>query len=1564
MKRIYKSLLCLILCVSTVIAALPFKAYAAANEYISDIKMVSINDDDPEDRERAQKELTDAGYKITYSNWGNLNAGADDGCCYIGYKTTTDRSKAITDLRVMDMNGGYIKTSYDGLNPATRQGIDRMKAGMNDAAKELNENYGKGSPAAKYAIEDLNRLTIDSLDNMPMGNAIVLNKLTDDVLEDILTHASGRTLSLIFNYLMVGCADYSSDGKTWIDRVNEIPFNKKFPAEMYTEAEYFVDSIEDTGKKVEESLKFYDSLYEIEYNKKYEEQYQKELEYETSLLTDKEKADPKKMEEAKAFASATAKEIVVGFDDELNEAAHNALLAMASADPKNASDEQAKQKQLAAAKALYYVSINDIFNRYEVLVPSYKLDKNGNVETDENGNFVADGVPCGLGDSLWGWTETDRFQVEWCYPVFEALTPGQRAVIPFSGIENFISITLDNSEEALKKHSEETARRAKAQGFTDEQLNGSLSVFWDYNEELANGTAFLTDKAARSIASQGDIAALTAFENGPKRELFDAMQWSAISSGILAVFDIGLSIYSFVTGATVGFSALCTAVTTGASVSFALAFGGVLGLLNGLGILISLCITLAYFIIQIIYHFRKVVYSDMPNTLYDAKVVEGERMDRLVRYDLVKSPDGENADLNAFRSDKWLALYYSKDSTAGNPILADFVRKEGNGNTPNGWSPLRKFGGRYAVNTNLHADEDRRNGLYLFFHRDGGEEAWVEDGRYLRSVKVVHGDNESMLKSEIQASEECEFFASNLTPSNGFTFLSYSTTDDPNDAIKDIRVLYGINIDNSKGGFYIGDAPYANSGYAGGFSFLTSKKSVTGDPIFADSFLAIGDNPMHPDYIPVCLAAGGPAVNLNEDRGYGSEEKDELVYLYFQSDRAPEDTNDTLYVSGIAEVMIGDRLSGYDISEGDVVAYAEKLGYTAFPKTAKREFEGNFKIDTKVMSCYGYSTTTYYKRALQDIVVDDSKAKQTAQISTRNSAYMCIPSPMLYKYDGSAWSKKHAYIADYPFSAGTYQQTMNKTVQYVDSPMLYVKPATSKETAITASDFMIIDKIVYPKSSLSTRLGALYHYYNADKMFVYDDSVVTYAAKVLDKDAAGAINDKFYVLFKGAQGTIGKYVSGICTSEIREDNGDMNRAYLTMIGQGADALVGNYTMPDYKESVNTTKYHHFSLGLMRTDDERRALTDIKIVCYPQEAKPQEELLFSNEIRYTLASKSGICFLDENNPDKTAYDLAYIYVTNNPNAGSKITKFYFSENALMNGSEYLEFEKYTGIFGMKNGEYIDQLSLLWKQVVGVLDSDTKIYNTTDSNYIENLNNHPNYYYYVEREAPNKYISDVGIVKYVTGNVAPSDYKNIVRDKVTKYYTNAINQDLNEGAGFGSLYINVVYKRTFDPQNAITDLRAVTVSKAADAKQYITDDNGIVYRKVHNGECPDLNELGGGDYIYMYSTKDPRAGKPITDIIVRISDTMNTHNTSNYKWIKYPNSSSSVNFNKNSGGSYVWIEFLRDNDYNTNPGFASFFSELSPYSYIVVGASILTAAGFFIYGVIRKKNSRRKKEEETV
>ena len=129
-------------------ALAPAQIFAASKPvYISDV-MVGMG----ETAEEAKAALTSEGYTVLDRN---LNEGAGsafktDKFVYIGYKTTADPDEAITDLAVMNMNGGYSFTDYEVLmnkyrDSQIRPFINKFMA----AIKEYRVNYESDIPGNK-----------------------------------------------------------------------------------------------------------------------------------------------------------------------------------------------------------------------------------------------------------------------------------------------------------------------------------------------------------------------------------------------------------------------------------------------------------------------------------------------------------------------------------------------------------------------------------------------------------------------------------------------------------------------------------------------------------------------------------------------------------------------------------------------------------------------------------------------------------------------------------------------------------------------------------------------------------------------------------------------------------------------------------------------------------------------------------------------------------------------------------------------------------------------------------------------------------------------------------------------------------------------------------------------------------------------------------------------------------------------------------------------------------------------------------------------------------------------
>ena len=156
MMKILKSVRIFVALVLTLtfIALVPMNTVAAASggKYVSEVYVAYGKDAD-----EAKKTLNDKGY--TPVN-GNLNEGGKT-YAMLGYKTTDDPQQAITDLSVMNMNGGYSVTDYKHLLTQQKTNIANFLTEFMPAIKEYRANLKAGKARAVFVHDMLNKYTED-----------------------------------------------------------------------------------------------------------------------------------------------------------------------------------------------------------------------------------------------------------------------------------------------------------------------------------------------------------------------------------------------------------------------------------------------------------------------------------------------------------------------------------------------------------------------------------------------------------------------------------------------------------------------------------------------------------------------------------------------------------------------------------------------------------------------------------------------------------------------------------------------------------------------------------------------------------------------------------------------------------------------------------------------------------------------------------------------------------------------------------------------------------------------------------------------------------------------------------------------------------------------------------------------------------------------------------------------------------------------------------------------------------------------------------------------------------
>ena len=152
-KRVLKTLCNKALAV-TVGAAMMMQAYgptiasaAEDTQYISEVYLSYGKDD-----ASAKKWLEDNGYTVVDQNLNEnaegggavlsfLKIGSEKRSVYLGYQTTTNSDEAITDMRVMNMNGEYSYEAYEKLLEDKKLEINAFIDNVKTALKEYRENY-------------------------------------------------------------------------------------------------------------------------------------------------------------------------------------------------------------------------------------------------------------------------------------------------------------------------------------------------------------------------------------------------------------------------------------------------------------------------------------------------------------------------------------------------------------------------------------------------------------------------------------------------------------------------------------------------------------------------------------------------------------------------------------------------------------------------------------------------------------------------------------------------------------------------------------------------------------------------------------------------------------------------------------------------------------------------------------------------------------------------------------------------------------------------------------------------------------------------------------------------------------------------------------------------------------------------------------------------------------------------------------------------------------------------------------------------------------------------------
>ncbi len=857
-----------------------FAKAAEPVNYLQDIKMW-----EGDSAAGAQAYFSSIGY--TFLNY-DLNPATDTGkYVYIGYKTTTDKDTALTDIRMMGMDTGYQLYDYKGIQQYLSAQQEGTAQAMYSTASEFAANYEMGSPKAAEAYKGLNLFDIGDAKKTGLGDYILNGEATKDFFVQMLLNSSAGTINSVLGLLNIGIA----------------PYNNNY--DMDTQSVYTANWAE---RIVISSL--WDDM-------------------EAGLTRDEE-------DELHKQYNDLAKKLFSCFQD-------------FTTCYENAAARYTQENEKALKEDERFSSVEDAVEKIdEIKEEDTDLLFTAAYETLNQYQFN-DRIKLGDWILMIGRQTADKVDLMQLYPVVEAMTDNQVEIISRTGLVSAVANLSENTvlsdyeaqiektKSVIKEYNNGTSISLwDVEG--DDLKNAQIAFTSDaVRQQKAEQSLGVTskrqkiDEDCQTVLKWINIAIGAAFV-------------------LVGVVEVTLKICVFCAAAETAFSAFCISALsivswTGiglllvslAVIAFQLIWALVIWILDKIDE-----------IDKDRNHTAKPDYFfDAPKTAEGTVTV---RYKSVLNHenkvgDLNASKQYKWC-LLAVTSDTRVGSPIRADSEGRifNVIYGDSSAK-------NGYDSVKFFGERNTANTNAFCETDDGNGCYIHYRTDksitnaspepdsegessGGSKSYVED------LIIAVGKNEAEAKAKILAKQK-KFYILDANLSSGTqyaTFVGYTMTTDKNNAVRDIRVApyagkpegvptaLGSNtynfVENIGAYVAVGDEqtrPQADALYY-------SKDENAGTPILADGLHVVSSfSKVQPGWEPVSLFGADYPYDFNTTlvytemnipqifSGFHNTRSNEMAshkgsYLYYEPET--KYTSGTKYLSGF--FFIGGRNYKYE----------------------------------------------------------------------------------------------------------------------------------------------------------------------------------------------------------------------------------------------------------------------------------------------------------------------------------------------------------------------------------------------------------------------------------------------------------------------------------------------------------------------------------------------------------------------------------------------------------------------------------------------------------------------------
>jgi len=696
MKKLFVKLIALTLSLTTLSMILvgPLQAYAenAQAVYVSEIKMSTCNS-----LADAKEELR--GYTVVESN---INEGMPDAQqVYMGYKTTTDRDKAITDLKMMDMNGGY---SYSDYENAVKQQMTEVTKEINSfigAIKEFQKNKKAGKYNAEYAYKKMNQFKDDDQNGKLMGDVLMDESITADKLTTIFLQGNSASILALEELLAIACND------NWVERLSE---NVK---QRYTPDAVKLDDYCEIIRNQWDYFRMGLLGYEEQLNS------ENGIDITNAVEEVEEDGEIVAIDRYSEWLETNPTDEMIYIVSNFGTAYHT----LESYDYKDGTLLDYFNVPMDDIDYAYLYPLADAMTLGQLqTLPYIHFNKAvGYTVTDfkklanilEDNNETINKTVYKTANKL---IEDEEKKLKY--------NPNAETVSIYEGVDRSLFNNTDGialTNDAIRKASSSDDKSVVAQ-----VLNNSK---WYLTTEIAIGAVAITISALFLNSSRAALAfakgALVIAQGSPYGMTVSAISSTAAKSEML--IEVGEAMRGAVSAGKMNFTTTMRAAEQQIAVDAAhntiVNSGFALGLSIGI-MLVSIGVTLWRGYVR----YMNPDYKNVPRVIVDQKTedvfnsygVKTGTKDYYLPYYAVKDvfENEKNkgyADMNAWKAQQWNVMYYTTDKRAGQPILANtFKVQYGNNKKPQGYTPFSNFGLTVAADVNTHAFKEI-TGIFIFY---------------------------------------------------------------------------------------------------------------------------------------------------------------------------------------------------------------------------------------------------------------------------------------------------------------------------------------------------------------------------------------------------------------------------------------------------------------------------------------------------------------------------------------------------------------------------------------------------------------------------------------------------------------------------------------------------------------------------------------------------------------------------------------------------------------------------------------------------------------------------------